>query len=73
MKECARYVQVQGEELTCRTWALAALFELANQGSIGMLADWREIRRIEQEAKDQAYLAMSFDEQRVASSQSSVR
>lgn len=50
MKECVRGVRVQGE-LTCRTWALTALYELANEGFIGMIADWGRIRSIEQEAK----------------------
>lgn len=50
MKECVRGVRVQGE-LTCRTWALTTLYELANEGFIGMIADWDRIRSIEQEAR----------------------
>lgn len=53
MKECIRGVRVQGE-LSCRTWALTAVYELANEGFIGMMAEWGRIRSIELEAK---YLA----------------
>ena len=53
MKESVREVRVQGE-LTCRTWALTALYELANEGFLGMMAEWDKIRSIELEAK---YLA----------------
>ncbi|RJE22421.1 hypothetical protein PHISCL_05241 [Aspergillus sclerotialis] len=53
MKESIRAVRVQGE-LTCRIWALTALYELANEGFIGMMAEWERIRSIELEAK---YLA----------------
>lgn len=52
MKECVREARVEsGSELTCRTWALAALYELASEGFIGMIADWGRIRHIELEAK----------------------
>lgn len=38
MKECVRGVEFEGE-FTCRTWALAALYDLASQRFIGMIAD----------------------------------
>jgi hypothetical protein len=44
IKDCVCAADVEyGHEFTCRTWALAALYELANGGFIGMVADRRKI------------------------------
>ena len=61
--QCLRGTVIEGE-FTCRTWALAALYELANEGFIGMIADWGTIREIEQEAQD-LVLAVWTAEQKI--------
>jgi hypothetical protein len=44
IKDCVWAADVEyGQEFTCRTWALSALYELANGGFIGMVADRRKI------------------------------
>lgn len=47
---CLRQIKVEGD-FTCRTWALAAAFELADGGFIGMEPSWDRIGKIETEAK----------------------
>ncbi|KAI1962406.1 hypothetical protein LOZ58_002747 [Ophidiomyces ophidiicola] len=51
IKDIIRQTEVTGE-FTCRTWALAALYNLADGGFIGLLPQWDDIQKIEQEAKD---------------------
>lgn len=53
MKECVRGSKAAGES-PCRSWALTALYELASEGFIGMIAEWERIRHIELEAKSLA-------------------
>ncbi|KAK2811060.1 hypothetical protein FQN50_002395 [Emmonsiellopsis sp. PD_5] len=50
IKACVRSVEVEGP-FTCRTWALAAVYQLASQGFIGMQPEWVNVFRIEEEAK----------------------
>ncbi|KAK2788906.1 hypothetical protein FQN51_002859 [Onygenales sp. PD_10] len=50
IKACVRSVEVEGQ-FTCRTWALAAVYQLASQGFIGMQPEWVNVFRIEEEAK----------------------
>ncbi|OAL68935.1 hypothetical protein A7D00_7191 [Trichophyton violaceum] len=50
IEECLRQTKVEGD-FTCRTWALAAAFELADGGFIGMEPSWDRIGKIETEAK----------------------
>ncbi|KAM5456843.1 hypothetical protein MaudCBS49596_001084 [Microsporum audouinii] len=71
MKNCIRSTEVPGSEFTCRTWALAAVYELANCGFIGMLPDWEVIDKIEEEAKDLAIHALDTDQKYVAVSEQS--
>ncbi|EEP76254.1 predicted protein [Uncinocarpus reesii 1704] len=51
IKTCVRETKVTGL-FTCRTWAMAALFDLADGGFIGLSPEWPKIQEIEQEAKD---------------------
>ncbi|KAK2813965.1 hypothetical protein FQN50_000366 [Emmonsiellopsis sp. PD_5] len=51
VKGIVRDVTVKDGNLTCRTWALAALYELASAGFIGMQPNWIHIHEIEEEAK----------------------
>ncbi|EFR04237.1 hypothetical protein MGYG_07244 [Nannizzia gypsea CBS 118893] len=50
IEACMRQTEVRGY-LTFRTWALAAAFELADGGFIGMLPSWDEIAKVDAEAK----------------------
>ncbi|KKZ65540.1 hypothetical protein EMCG_08613 [[Emmonsia] crescens] len=50
IKTCVREVEVE-EEFTCRTWLLAAVYQLALQGYIGLQPDWDCVHKIEEEAK----------------------
>lgn len=50
IEACLRQIKVEGD-FTCRTWALAAAFELADGGFIGMEPSWDRIGKIETEAK----------------------
>ncbi|KAF3491075.1 uncharacterized protein GIQ15_00592 [Arthroderma uncinatum] len=50
IEACVRETEVKGE-FTCRTWALAAVFELADGGFIGMIPSWDVISNIETEAR----------------------
>lgn len=50
IEACLRQTKVEGN-FTCRTWALAAAFELADGGFIGMELSWDRIAKIETEAK----------------------
>lgn len=45
MKECVTETKATGQS-SCRSWALAALYERASEGSIGMIAEWGRIRYI---------------------------
>jgi hypothetical protein len=38
MKQCVRTTAVEGE-FTCRAWALAALYDMADYGFIGLMPD----------------------------------
>ncbi|EEQ28552.1 hypothetical protein McanMca71_005336 [Microsporum canis] len=67
IEACIRQTEVKGE-FTCRTWALAAVFELADGGFIGMDASWDKISEIETEAKFLAGDASYFDEVKVEAS-----
>lgn len=51
IKTRVREYKVYGEEFTCRTWALAAIYEFASEGFIGLSPDWKKVRGIEREAK----------------------
>lgn len=51
IKARIREYKVDGEEFTCRTWALAAIYEFASEGFIGLSPDWKKVRGIEREAK----------------------
>ncbi|OJD17608.1 hypothetical protein AJ78_02307 [Emergomyces pasteurianus Ep9510] len=50
IKSCVRGVEVE-EEFTCRTWLLAAVYQLALEGYIGLQPDWKCVHKIEEEAK----------------------
>ncbi|OAX85362.1 hypothetical protein ACJ72_00251 [Emergomyces africanus] len=50
IETCVREVEVE-EEFTCRTWLLAAVYQLALQGYIGLQPDWDCVHKIEEEAK----------------------
>ncbi|KAM5436331.1 hypothetical protein MferCBS31731_006024 [Microsporum ferrugineum] len=67
IEACIRQTEVKGE-FTCRTWELAAVFELADRGFIGMDASWNKISEIETEAKFLAGDASYFDEVKVEAS-----
>lgn len=59
VKECVRATEVEGE-FTCRTWALTALYDMTNQGFIGLMPEWRKILFIEEEAKKLARTALGM-------------
>ncbi|KAK2766083.1 hypothetical protein FQN54_007598 [Arachnomyces sp. PD_36] len=72
VKECVRGVSVdEGEEFTCRTWALAAVYELGDCGFIGMMPDWGKVRFIEEEANRLARTALGMRVQMVVPSEMS--
>ncbi|KAL1958689.1 hypothetical protein VTO42DRAFT_4032 [Malbranchea cinnamomea] len=53
VRECVRSAEVEdGEQFSCRTWLLAAIYELANGGFISMVPDRARIARtVEREAR----------------------
>ncbi|EEQ88713.1 hypothetical protein RJZ56_003839 [Blastomyces dermatitidis] len=69
MKSIIRNATVHGE-LTCRTWALAALYELASAGFIDLDPNWDHVHGIEEEAKRLAEHARFTDTKFVQPSQS---
>ena len=70
VKDCVRATEVEGE-FTCRTWALAALYDLADSGYIGLMPNWGEIYKIEEEAKQLAKTALMAEEKIVIPSEMS--
>ncbi|KAK2857279.1 hypothetical protein FQN49_004858 [Arthroderma sp. PD_2] len=70
IETCVRETKVSGE-FTCRTWALAAIFELADGGFIGLAPSWDTISKIETEAKFQAGDAYSSGDKTVKASKQS--
>lgn len=68
IKQCIRSTEVPGNEFTCRTWALAAIYELANGGFIGMPPSWETIKNIEEEANDKAMEAILSNQKLIADS-----
>lgn len=61
VKSCIKDARVEGDEFTCRTWALAALYEMASGGLIGLTVEWKKILDIEAEAKEAASNAKLID------------
>lgn len=56
VKQCVRAAEVEdGEEFNCRAWLLAAVFELAEGGFIGMVPDRQRIKKtVERETRSLA-------------------
>lgn len=56
VKQCVRAAEVEdGDEFNCRAWLLAAVFELAEGGFIGMVPDRKRIKRtVERETRSLA-------------------
>lgn len=57
MKECLRETVVERGDFTCRRWALAGVYELADLGFVGMMPDWEKVWFVEEEAKRLARMA----------------
>ncbi|KAI2086480.1 hypothetical protein LOZ36_003287 [Ophidiomyces ophidiicola] len=55
--------------LSCRSWALAALYELANGGFIWLDPEWPKIRIVEEEALRLAHDALAVGMQIISQSQ----
>lgn len=68
IKTCVRGTTVTGD-FTCRTWALAALYELADGGFIGLAPSWPLMREIEEESKDLAFKAFFSNSKSVVRSE----
>ncbi|KAK2877794.1 hypothetical protein FQN49_001192 [Arthroderma sp. PD_2] len=67
--ECVRSASVRGSEpFTCRTWAMAAVYTLADGGFIDLEPCWEKVGMVEEEAKALVAGATSLDTKIVVSS-----
>ncbi|GBF62394.1 hypothetical protein TMEN_4934 [Trichophyton mentagrophytes] len=69
IKQCIQAAEVPGDGFSCRAWALAAVYELANCGFIGMEPSWEIVKKIEEEANDIAMDALFSNQKLVMDSQ----
>ncbi|EGE09503.1 hypothetical protein TEQG_08452 [Trichophyton equinum CBS 127.97] len=69
IKQCIQAAEVPGDGFSCRAWALAAVYELANCGFIGMEPSWEIMKKIEEEANDIAMDALFSNQKLVMDSQ----